>query len=122
MNQRILIVDDDKILCEELSDYFQGEGFLVKYVTTPTEGVELLSNNNYDVLLLDFKMPQFNGIEFLERSREKIGNMRIFIMSGSLAVRKMLEEQNLSALVTGVFVKPFDVRALLSAINDTFKL
>jgi len=118
MSKRILIMDDDKALCEELADYFQEAGFDVDHAQLPEQGIGLYTRNRYDVLLLDFKMPQFDGIEFLKRSKEEVGGVRIFLISGSLAVPQMLKDQGLSALVEGVFSKPFDLRALHSAIKD----
>ncbi|MBF0485850.1 MAG: response regulator [Candidatus Omnitrophica bacterium] len=118
MSARMLIVDDDKTLCEELADYFQEAGFSAEYVSLPEEGIVRLSQNSYDVLLLDYKMPQFDGVEFLKRSKESLGNMKVFLISGSLAVPQMLKEQGLSSFVTHVFPKPFNIQTLHSAVND----
>jgi DNA-binding response OmpR family regulator len=121
MKTRILIVDDDRALCEELADYLQESGFIVDHVQLPEQGIERLSQDRYDVLLLDFKMPQFDGIELLKRSQDKVKGVKIFFISGSLAVVQKLKEQGLSSLVAGVFSKPFDLQALQSAITDAVK-
>ena len=117
MKGRILIVDDDKALCEELADYFQESGYIVDHVQLPSDGVERVSRSRYDALLLDYKMPQFDGIEFLQQTKEKIGGMKIFLISGSPAVAQKLDEQGLSSFVSGVFPKPFDLRALHSSLE-----
>jgi DNA-binding response OmpR family regulator len=122
MNKRMLIVDDDKILCEELVDFFKETGFHVDHALMPADGLELFFKNDYDILLLDFKMPQFDGIEFLVRTKERVRGVNVFLMSGSLSISRMLEEKNLTAAVVRVFVKPFDINVLQAAIRDAVNI
>ncbi len=118
MKGRILIVDDDKALCEELTDFFTSEGLEVEHVQSPEDGLVLLSRSRFDAILLDFKMPRFDGLEFLKRARNDLGNSKIFLMSGSLAVMPKLKEQGLSSLITGIYSKPFDLMTLHTAIKN----
>lgn len=117
MSKKILVVDDDKELCEELSEILNEEGFDAHYALTQIKAKELLEANTFDVLLLDFKMPKVNGIEFLEEIRDKLNNTKVFIISGSLLINKLLAESGLSSLVADVLNKPFSVEALLEKIR-----
>jgi DNA-binding NtrC family response regulator len=117
MNKRVLIIDDDKELCEELSEILQADGFDVDYDTDPLEGKARLAVNFYNVLILDFKMPRISGIDLLKEIQGKVKDMKIFIVSGSLSIEKLLKEQNLSWLVSGVFVKPLNIKNLLEALK-----
>ena len=117
MSKRILIIDDDKELCEELSEILKEEGFDADYTLTPAGGKNLLKTNAYDIILLDFKLPQMNGIDFLKGIKREVKNQKIFIISGSLSIKNLIDEQNLSHLVSGVFSKPFDIKALLKELK-----
>lgn len=117
MNKRVLIIDDDKELCEELSEILREEGFATDYAIRPLDGKTLLADNTYDVLILDFKMPQINGMDLLKEIKEKVKNLKIFLISGSLSIEKLLVEQNLTSFVSGVFTKPLKVETLLEELK-----
>lgn len=117
MSKRILIIDDDKELCEELSEILNDDGFSVDYALGPGEGKKLLKINAYDTLILDFKMPQINGIDFLQDIKNEIANFKIFFISGSLSLQKMLKERNLHSYVTGIFSKPLKIEAFLEELR-----
>ncbi len=117
MDKRILIIDDDKELCEELSEILEEDGFNVDYALTPADGESLLKADNYDIILLDFKLPQMSGIDFLKKVKKELKNKKVFIISGSLSIKNLIKEQNLSSLVSGVFAKPFDINTLLQALK-----
>jgi len=59
-----------------------------------------------------------NGVEFLKKYGTDLVNLRIFMISGSLAINKLLAENGLSGLVTEVIGKPFDVQYLLQKLKD----
>jgi len=118
MNKRILIIDDDKEFCEELSEILKNEGFDIEYCLSSNQGIEMLKVKPYKLLLLDFKMSRINGAEFLKKYREELKELDIFIITGSLEINKLLLEENLSCLVTAVFNKPFDVQNLIRRIRE----
>lgn len=117
MRKRVLIIDDDRELCEELSELLKEEGFEVAYALKPSEGKALLFSGSFDVLLLDFRMPQMDGVEFLGMMRGKTKGLKIFLMSGSLHVRTLLEEMGCADLVAGVLSKPFEIDKFLQALQ-----
>lgn len=65
----ILIVDDDRELCELLSEYLKAEGFAVRCVFQGRDGVESALSGEYALVVLDFMLPEFNGMEVLRRIR-----------------------------------------------------
>lgn len=117
MAERILIVDDDKEFCEELAEVLRDAGFDTEYVFHPLVAKTLLQKNIYDVVLLDFKMPQLNAIEFLEGIKKNADHLKIFVLSGTLSVSALLEEHKLKPFIAGVIHKPFDVETLLKNIR-----
>lgn len=117
MNKEILVVDDDKELCEELSEFLSGEGFNPQCAQSYATAKELLKTNTFAAVLLDFKLPQATGVEFLEECGEKLKGSKVFIISGNSLINKLLAERGLAHLVTGVFNKPFAAQALLEKMK-----
>jgi len=115
--KRVLIIDDDKELCEELSEILEEEGFNTDYALTPAEGENLLKTNTYNIILLDFRLQQMNGIDFLKEIKGEVKNQKIFFISGSLSIKNLIDEQHLSHLVSGIFSKPFDIKAMLQELK-----
>lgn len=114
----VLIVDDDRILCEELSEILIDEGWKVECVHTAQEGRTRLAQKRYAVLILDYKMPDYNGIEFLEQNASLLEGVSVFLISGSLKVEKMVRERVREGLVNAVIQKPFMAGNLLGLIKS----
>jgi DNA-binding NtrC family response regulator len=127
MNNKILIVDDDEELCEELSDTLSGEGYSVNCVHNGEEGKNLIIKDIYDVVLLDIKLPRLNGYEILKLTKDRHSKSKIFILSGrpnikilpteSMTLQQKIEEDALK-LADKIFSKPFDVQNILEAIKN----
>jgi len=118
MAKRILIIDDDQQLCEELSDFLSMEGFSVYFSTCPARGKDMLFRDGCDILLLDLKMPKIDGLQLLELIVREIQGVKVMVMSGNLEVRKLIDTSGYSRHVVEVFSKPFDMFELLKKINE----
>jgi DNA-binding response OmpR family regulator len=66
---RVLLVDDDKELCEMLSEYLAADGFEVSAVHDGGSGVTEAGRGDYDVVVMDITMPVLDGFEALRRIR-----------------------------------------------------
>jgi DNA-binding response OmpR family regulator len=120
MSKRVLIIEDDRQLCEELKEYLDESGFPVSFACTPQEGKDLLRSQPFDILLLDYKLPDENGIDLLDAIKDEVSHLKIFFITASLAVANLLDERNLSYLVSGVFTKPFEAEDLLETLKRHF--
>lgn len=118
MAKKILLVDDDTELCEELSEILRDEGYLVRVVSDGKEGKKEIERFDYDLLILDFKMPGLNGIEILKQIKGKSPACKFFLISGKPHLERTIEEEKLTHLVDGIMQKPFDVESLLQAISS----
>jgi DNA-binding response OmpR family regulator len=119
--KKILIIDDDPEFCEELTALFKDEGYAAIGVSDAKRVETLLKALEYDVLILDYKMPGITGTDILRKlTAEKI-KKHIFIISGNPFIEKILENEGLIGAVSGTMTKPIDFEALIEKINISVK-
>ena len=104
---RILIIDDDKDICEYMQLLLSQSGYEVTAATDPRKGIAELQNDEYHVVILDIMMPELNGMEALEEIRRFDSDIAIIIFTGYPSVDTAASsiEHNVSAYIK----KPFDV-------------
>ena len=68
MNNRVLVVEDDKNLGKVLTDYLSSKNFLVELAEDGEKGLELFINNSYDIVILDIMMPKKDGFSLAKLS------------------------------------------------------
>jgi DNA-binding response OmpR family regulator len=78
----ILVVDDESVVCESCARILSREGFNVDANTNPVEGLKQAQSANYSAILLDLKMPQMDGIEFLGQLRKTNSDVPVIIITG----------------------------------------
>ena len=81
-NLAILLVDDDRILVESLADFIELQGHDVDIAFTAEEGFTAASKKDYDAILLDIGLPDFNGVSILFKIKEVKPEARILLMTG----------------------------------------
>ena len=68
---QILQVDDSPLICQLYSDLLESRNNSVEAVNDGKEGLELVTKNDYDLILLDMLMPKYSGMQFLKDLKEK---------------------------------------------------
>lgn len=116
-DKRILVIDDDVELCEEIGELLRNEGYFVDHSSRHGEAEKLIKSNTYDIVFLDFKMPGLNGIEMSKKIRSGHPKVKIFMISGRPHIERLIEEENAAGLIDGVIAKPFDYKILLEKLK-----
>jgi two-component system response regulator CpxR len=70
-NMKILIVDDDKKLCQLVADYLEPMGYTVAAAHNGAQGLQMVLEDDYNAVILDVMMPQMDGFEVLKRLRQE---------------------------------------------------
>ncbi len=129
MIKRLLVVDDDEEMCEELADILGGEGYQVSLAFDGLKGKKLLSTEDFDAALLDLKMPGLNGLEVLKWAKEGGTRAKIIVLTGSPTRRDVEDGEKLPlnlengekgkilALADGFLNKPYQVDILLKKLK-----
>ncbi|HVN77751.1 MAG TPA: sigma-54 dependent transcriptional regulator, partial [Terriglobia bacterium] len=103
---RILIVDDELIVRQSLQSWFQEEGYSVDTVESGKEALEKLTQSEWDIFLLDIKMPGMDGLELQQKIKEIHPSASIIIMTAYASVETAVEAMKQGAY--DYIVKPFD--------------
>ncbi|MDO9262997.1 MAG: response regulator, partial [Desulfosalsimonadaceae bacterium] len=82
MSQSMLIIDDEEIVLNSCRKIFASEGFHVVITASPEEGLRLASNSAYDVILCDWKMPGFDGLDVVEELNRRSPESAVVMISG----------------------------------------
>ncbi len=125
MKKCILIIDDDEEICKELKEILEDEEYLIDTANDGIKGMQLIVENNYDIILLDIKLPGMNGIEILKKTKELNKNIKVIIITGRpFATNDLLKDKNkenedkiLFELSDGIFNKPFNIIDILNKIK-----
>ena len=112
---RILIVDDEPMLREELQESLELEDFDV----TPAEDVDtalsLCESEQFDFVVTDLKMPKRGGLELIAALKERDYKAHCYVVSGHGAESNRAQALSLGA--TACFAKPLNVDDLIDAIH-----
>jgi DNA-binding NtrC family response regulator len=95
--ERILVVDDEKSMCQFLSIMLRKEGYDITTVSTGKKAVEEVQNHRYDVVLTDIKMAGMDGIEVLKEIKRFDATLPVVIMTAYASQKTAIEAVNQGA-------------------------
>jgi len=104
---RILIVDDDKAICDYMQTLLEKDGFTVKAVSDSTLVEDEVRQGDYHVLILDLMMPKLDGIEVLKRVRSIDTDIAVIIFTAHPNLDTAVASMKLDAV--DYIKKPFNV-------------
>jgi len=112
----ILIVDDQKGVRRLLEEVFKKDGWEVSTAVDGTEAVTLAIQHEPDIILMDMKMPNMNGLEASQKIIEKNPRLSIIMMTayGEMEVVRAALDSGVKKCVT----KPFDIIYLREMVTD----
>ena len=119
--QRILVVDDEQPIRDLLRDAFNEVGWTVDTAADAAAALALIKDNLYDAAVLDFVLPDMNGIQLhseIRRMDNELAERTLFISGVAQPDERLKYYGN-----TGGFVaKPFDVAALIAEVQRVIDL
>ena len=118
--ETVLIVDDEKNYPPILSAVLEEEGFETLTAYSGEEALSVLKNSDVDLVLTDMKMPSMDGIELLERIKEKDPGLPVIMMTAHGTVEKAVEAMQKGAY--NYILKPFDNERLVIYVNKAIQM
>jgi two-component system, OmpR family, response regulator len=105
---RALVVEDDALLAEGLTNALRGAGHVVMRAATGKQADLLLSNEEFDVVVLDIGLPDIDGFEVLRRLRQRRSTTSVLVLTARDAVEDRVRGLDLGA--DDYLIKPFSVK------------
>jgi DNA-binding response OmpR family regulator len=128
MTKRVLIIDDDEELCEELTETFQSEGFEVGIAHNGASGRSLMEKISYQMVILDLKLPGMRGSEVLKLIKGNEPEQKVIILSGkpfgqdpaftSTSGSHLDEDEIVFHTADAVMKKPVRVEDLIEKVRE----
>jgi DNA-binding response OmpR family regulator len=116
---KVLLVEDDRLLGESLTEYLQSEGFITDWVYDPREVMDLLEVSRYDVIVLDLMMPHIGGEELIKAIREKDKETPILVLT---AKQRLEDKRTCSELGADDYLtKPFEMEELTLRLKALYR-
>jgi DNA-binding response OmpR family regulator len=117
LSPKILVVDDDKLICWALQREFCSMNITTRVAETAQDALAELRNDSYDLVFLDIHLPDGNGIELLEEVGRISPNVKIAIMSGDASETN--RENAVSGGALQFLEKPLDLSEIHSILRST---
>jgi DNA-binding NtrC family response regulator len=115
MPARILLIDDDRLLREVVSEYLTSHEYEVDLAESGEEAMNLFEAGKYQLALIDLVMPGMNGLEVMEKIMNADSKIYCIIMTGYPTI-----DSAYKAMVEGVsdyIIKPFQLSEMLETIQ-----
>ena len=119
MNGRILIVDDEEIVIRSCLRILAADGYEVDTSRDGLEGLGKIHENNYDVLILDIKMPKMDGMELLQRVKEAKPDIDVIMITGLHDIETAVQAMKMGAF--DYLPKPFDPEEFQMVVERAFE-
>jgi len=119
MTERMLIIDDEEVVLESCRKIFAAEGFDVVITTSPQEGLKLAQDSSFDVILCDWKMPGFDGMDVVEELDRRSPDSAVVMISGYPSVGRAAEAMKRGAM--DYVSKPFTPDEITDTVKKAVK-
>jgi DNA-binding response OmpR family regulator len=116
---KLLLVEDDETLVAKLQDWFAEEGHVLEVATSGKDGLQMLDCYKYEVVILDWQLPDISGPDICRQFRRAGGRSYVIFLTGKGSIEN--REQGLDCGGDDYMVKPFDVRELSARIRSVLR-
>lgn len=115
---RILVIDDESIICDACELVLSEKGHNVEHCLTGAAGLKAIEKEKYDIILLDMKLSDIDGMEILQTVRKSVPAPCVIVMTGYSTMSNAVQAMKLGA--ADYLAKPFTDDELIAAIEKAF--
>lgn len=116
MKFKVLIVDDDQTIADELKELLMDDGHDVRVVNSGEDGLKVLGEERFDIVFLDIKLPGMDGVEVLKDIKSKPQSPYIIMVTGYATLETAIESMKSGAF--DYISKPFDIDQINKSIDS----
>lgn len=121
MSKSLLIVDDEPQICAALTRLLRRDGYAIKHAHSPAEGMALMHQRPFDVVLSDYMMPGTNGVEFLAEVSKNFPKTVRLMLSGQADMNAVIDAINTGSIFKFI-TKPWNNEGIRQIIREAFSL
>ncbi len=114
---KILVVDDERRVREEIAEFLSNNKFEVYKAAAPSEAFKILDTKSVDIMILDIRLPEMDGLSVLKRVKENFPEIEVIMISGHGDMTSVIEAMRYGA--ADFFPKPFRLMDINLAIQRT---
>jgi formate/nitrite transporter len=115
----MLVIDDDKTVLDSCQRVFKDEGYEVVVTADPGEGLNVASTSHFDVILCDWKMPGFDGLDVVQELDRRAPDSAVVMISGYPALERATEAMKRGAM--DYVSKPFTPEEIIRAVKKALQ-
>lgn len=112
---KVLVIDDESVICDACDLVLTEKGHMVDYCKTGKTGLIAIERGTYDVILLDMKLPDIDGMEVLKSVREKMPAPCVIVMTGYSTMSNAVQTMKMGA--ADYLAKPFTDDELIESVE-----
>ncbi len=116
-NLKILVLDDERVFRDEIKEFLETDGFEVHLAPKPSVAFELLKQFEIDIMILDLKLPEMDGISVLQKVKEQYHDIEVIMITGHGDMDAVIQAMRYGAVE--FFPKPFRLIDMKAAIQRT---
>ncbi|MBK9142428.1 MAG: response regulator transcription factor [Candidatus Melainabacteria bacterium] len=116
---KILLVEDDRDICRSLANWLEKESYTVESVESGADALQLLRSFKYDLLVLDWGLPDMTGLEVLKRYRAEGGDAAVLFLTGRNTIDD--KEAGFESGADDYLTKPFEVREFGARVKSLLR-
>ncbi len=116
---RVLMIDDETVFVNSLTKVLTRRGIGVQSAPDGHKGLALLTNEEFDVIVLDMRMPGMDGLATLKAIRERDALIPVILLTGHIDLKQVSDA--LKAGAAEVLLKPCPVENLVSSIENAYE-
>jgi len=117
--RKVLVIDDEKVVCHSCRRVLEEEGFDVSVAINGRDGIEKLSQENFDAVIVDLRMPGVGGMDVLRILKRTKPDTRAIIITAYSSVGSAVEAMQLGA--ADYLPKPFTPKELIQRVGRLFQ-
>lgn len=114
---KILIVEDEKSIVDLISMGLKANDYEIDFALDGESGANYIMDHNYDLILLDIMLPEYDGYELLEYARKE--NVPVIFITAKGELKDIVKGLNMGA--DDYIVKPFEMEELIARVNSVLR-
>ncbi|MCM8792661.1 MAG: response regulator [Candidatus Omnitrophica bacterium] len=117
MAKKILVVDDEEIITKTISNLLKREGYVTEVAETGLQAIEKVKKANFDLIVVDIRMPNMNGLEFIHYIKKylksnKKPDIPVIFITGYADSDGHIKAEKFGKVI----FKPFDMKEFLAEV------